>query len=408
MASFSLPTPLSLADLAPTADERERMTRFLQRLLQTPSFSAQEGDLAALIESELRTLGFEDVFTDRVGNVIARIGTGSGPTLLFDAHMDTVQVTDDWEEDPFGGRLEDGILYGLGACDGKSSIASMVYAAHRLLRAGVNLHGTLVLGFLVQGEPCEGGALRVLVQEEGIRPDYILLGEPTDLKIMRGHRGRMMFKVRVHGKSSHASSPELGRNAIADAARLIFNVEILAVDLPSDPFLGAGTIAVTHIKSQTSSLNAIPGSCTFYVDRRLTLGETPGRAQAELENAILREGVNADIQITRYTDQSYTGYQFDQIEAFNAWALDEGHPLIQTAARALEAVDGHPPVIAHCPFSTDGVYSMAEAGIPTFCLGPGRPEYAHSTRDQVAVADIARAAHAYALLAAMLLQGNGE
>ncbi len=401
---FPAATGSTLASMTPTSAEKDDMIRFLQRLVQTPSHSTQEGDVARLVEAELRAVGVEDVFVDRAGNVVARIGSGSGPTLLYDAHMDTVLATaHDWPHDPYAGFIEEGKLYGLGACDMKATIAAMVYAAKRLLESGAALHGTLVLAFVVQEEPCEGFALKVLVEEEGIRPNWVLLGEPSDLQIKRGHRGRVMFKVTVPGKSSHASSPDLGENAITAAARLLFGIDLLMPTLPTDPFLGPGTIAVTHIESQSPSLNAIPNSCTFYIDRRLTLGETPTRAQAQIEGVVQREGLRASIDVLEYAAQSYSGYVFKTREAFNAWALEEDHMLIQALSAAARSVNGTPPPVGRWSFSTDGVYSMGEAHIPTVGFGPGKPEFAHTIHEHVDLDDVAAVVPVYGLLATMLL-----
>ncbi len=402
-SSSSEPGPIQA--LSFSEDERAGLVDFLQRLVQTPSPSSKEEQVARLVVEELRSAGVEDIRIDQAGNVIARLGTGSGPTLLYDAHLDTVAATNaEWPHNPYAATIEDGVLYGLGACDMKGSVAAMVYAAHLLVRSGAELNGSLILAFVVQEEPCEGSALKILLSEENIRPDWVILGEPSDMNIMRGHRGRVLFRVTVHGESSHSSSPDLGSNAITAAARLIFGIDLLSVDLPSDPFLGAGTVAVTHIESQAASLNAIPDTCIFYVDRRLTLGETPTRAQAQLESIVEREGLDAGIEIVKYNSKTYAGYELSAKEAFNAWALEENHELIQRLGRVSRQVLGHTPVVSHWPFSTDGVYSMGEANIPTAGIGPGSPEHAHTTHDQVRLADVERAAQIYALMAMMALK----
>jgi putative selenium metabolism hydrolase len=394
----------ALEQLALNTDERDQMTRFLQRLVQTPSPSGWEQDVALLIKEHLNELGFEQIVTDHVGNVILHLGNGAGPTVLFDAHMDTVQpVIEGWPFAPYDAVVQDGVLYGVGACDAKASLAAMIYAARRLAESGTPLHGNLVLAFMVQQERYDGAALRILVEEEGIRPDWVILGEPSDLQIMRGHRGRMLFKVTTRGKSSHAANPELGQNAITTAARMIFGIDLLSVDLPSDPFLGPGTVAVTHIESQEPSLNAIPSSCTFYVDRRLTLGETAARAHAQIQSIIEREGVVAEVEVNEYTVTSYTGYEYQIREAFNAWVIDENHPLIQAMSAAAQAVRKTMPAIGRWFFSSDGVYSMGEANIPTVGFGPGDPALAHTSQEQVLLDDVAEAVQVYALLAATLL-----
>lgn len=405
MPSLPLFSPsASHPDLMLSSQEQADLTRFLQALVQTPSYPTQEGDVAALVQAELHRLGIHDVRVDRAGNVLARLGSGSSPVLLYDAHMDTVHPADgDWPYPPHAAVVEDGVLYGLGACDMKGSLAAIVYAARRLMEAQVDLGGTLLLAFVVQEEPCEGYALRVLIEESGVYPDWVVLGEPSGMQIKRGHRGRVLFKVTVRGKSSHGASPELGENAIVGAARLIFGLDILAADLPDDPFLGPGTVAVTHIESRAPSLNAIPDVCTLYIDRRLTLGETPTRAQAQVESVIEREGLRAEVEIAEYCARSYTGYEFRTREAFNAWALREDHALIQTLSAAVQAVRGQPPAVGRWSFSTDGVYSMGEAHIPTVGFGPGNPEYAHTIHESVPLNDVFEAAHIYALLATMLL-----
>jgi putative selenium metabolism hydrolase len=386
-----------------SAAEIAQMTHFLQRLVQTPSPSSHEGDLAALIRQELHAIGVADVFTDRAGSVFARLGSGIGPTLVIDAHMDTVAPTSEWPHDPYAATIRDGYLYGLGAADNKGPIAAMLYGARRLIESNTPLNGNLVLAFVVQQGPCEGAALKVLLEEAEIHPDWVVLAKPSDLTIKRGHRGRVLFKVTVRGRGSHASRPDLGENAITAAARLIFLIDLLSTSLATDPFLGSGTIAVTHIESQSASPNAIPDACTFYVDRRLTLGETAGRAQSQIESVIEREGIEASVEIMEYQSSSYLGHTFRTREAYNAWILDDDHPLIHTLSQSAQTILNRTTPTGHWSFSSDGVYSMAEARIPTVGFGPGDPDTIHTIKERVRLDDVAAAAQIYALLAAKLL-----
>jgi putative selenium metabolism hydrolase len=234
----------------------------------------------------------------------------------------------------------------------------------------------------------------------------VLLGEPTNLQISRGQRGRVMFKVMVEGQASHGGQPDLGQNAIYAAARLIFAVQLLAGDLPRDPYLGPGTIAVTGIESQGASLNAIPDGCRMYIDRRLTLGETVMSAEAQLESLISREGIPATVKITIYDDPSYTGLVRPAREAHPAWVLDRAHPLVTALTQTIQTAQGSTPEISHWPFSTDGVYTMGQANIPTVGFGPGDPNLVHTAQECVRVADLKTAAHVYAGLAAALLMSN--
>jgi len=142
------------------------------------------------------------------------------------------------------------------------------------------------------------------------------------------------------------------------------------------------------------------------VDRRLTLGETPTRAQAQIESIIQREGIAAEISVVEYHAESYAGYGFGIREEFAAWVLEEGHLLVQTMSGVVKAVQGRSPRIGEGFFSTDGVWTMGEAGIPTIGFGPGNPKHAHTSLDQVRLADVTAAAEAYAHLAAALLAGD--
>lgn len=394
-----------LRDLALEWATAQDLYAFAQRLVQTPSLSTQEGDLAALLVEHLRALGFADVRVNAMGSVIVTLGTGDGPTLLYNAHMDTVApgAPPGWPYPPFAGTIADGALYGLGAVDMKGALASMVYGARQLLPFADRLQGRLVLAFVVQEEPCEGLAMRYIVEEDGLRPDYVLLGEPTNLHISRGQRGRVMFKVSVSGRASHGSQPHLGQNAIYAAARLIFAVQLLADSLPKDPFLGPGTVAVTAIHGEGPSLNAIPDLCKVYLDRRLTLGETVLGARAQLESLISREDIPATVQITTYDEPSYTGLVRVAQEAHPAWVLDRAHPLVEALYQTIQTVRGSAPEVGHWPFSTDGVYTMGQAGIPTVGFGPGDPNLAHTPREAVRLDDLKTAAHVYAGLAARLL-----
>lgn len=393
----------SASPLALDLEDQAQMTHFLQRLVQTPSPFGDEGAVARLVQDELRAVGVGDVHTDRMGNVIAYIGSGDGPTLLYDGHMDTVLPTGAWLIDPYAAEVRGGVLRGLGACDMKGGLAAMIYAAKRLLATETPLRGRLALAFVVQEEPYEGCALRELLQETGIQPDWVLLGEPTDMAIMRGHRGRVMLKVTVKGRGSHGSRPDLGDNAIINAARVIFGVEMMAPDMVSDPFLGTATAAITHIESHGASLNAIPSRCDLYVDRRLTLGETVNRARLELESLVTREGLDAAVEVCESEVTSYTGHLCHAREAHNPWALDPKHPLLVTLCGVVEGIMSRKPPVSSWGFSTDGVYSMGQAHIPTIGFGPGNPDHAHSIHDQVRLTDVAVAAHVYAGLAAALL-----
>jgi putative selenium metabolism hydrolase len=381
------------------------MAAFLQDLVRIPSLSTQEEAVAARMAKEMEALGFDEVRIDRIGNVVGRVGPGTGPRLLFNGHMDTVDIGElsRWSHPPYGGVIEKGVLYGRGACDMKSGLAAMVYSVKALRDAGISLGGDLFVVGVVQEEPCEGFACRVLIEEEGIRPDFVVLGEPSNLQVRVGHRGRVEMRVKVRGQAAHASAPELGDNAIHNAARLIFGLELLAARLGNDPILGQGSLAVTEIESQAASRNALPDCCTFFIDRRLTLGETERKALAEVQSIINTEEVNAEVDVSDYRATSYKGYDCRAKASFPAWVMPEDNPLVQAAIRSVRETLGYRPRLGRWGFSTDGAYTAGVANIPTVGFGPGEERHAHTLDDQVRLNDVVDAARVYARLAVELL-----
>ncbi|MHB1295841.1 MAG: YgeY family selenium metabolism-linked hydrolase [Anaerolineae bacterium] len=380
------------------------LTAFAQNLVRTPSRSTEEGLVAALVADEMRSAGFE-VSVDRMGNVIGRMGSGEGKKLLYDAHMDTVDVGDlsAWKHEPYGGETEKGVLFGRGAADMKGGLAAMIYAGKALRDSGVALAGDLYMVGVVQEEPCEGVAIRHVIEDGGLRPDWVVVGEPTNLQLSRGQRGRIEFQIGVHGRSCHASSPERGVNAIYEAARVIVGIELMAPQLGQDSFLGRGSIAVTDIASASGSRNVLPDRCDLIVDRRLTINETEAKALAELKRVVSREGINATVEITEYREVSYTGYEVVARQHFPYWVTGEDDPLLSSAVGVIGDVLSFVPHVGRWDFSTDGVYTAGVAGIPTIGFGPGDERYVHTVEDQVSLRDVESAAQVYAELAVRLL-----
>ena len=388
-----------------SASRAEQCTDFLCRLVRTPGLSGQEASVAHLVAAEMRACGFPNVYPDRIGNVIGRYGRTGGPILLFNAHMDTVDIgdRDAWSHDPYGADIEQGDLYGRGSADMKGAIAAMIYGIGLLCEKEIDLPGEVIVAAVVQEEPTEGMAIRVLVEEEGLLPQWVVLGEPTNLQVARGQRGRMEICVTTLGRSHHASAPSEGENALSGAARVIFGLEMLSANLMNDAVLGQGTIAVTHLTSIAGSRNAIPDRCELIVDRRLTLGETPARALAEVEAVLQRERVRGKVATGYYRSASYTGYTAEGPEVYPAWLLQEDHPLLSSAVESLDHSLGRRPTVGAWAFSTDGVYTMGVAGIPTVGFGPGNERLAHTADEHIRLADVHLAAQAYAALAIDLL-----
>ncbi|MCL4425300.1 MAG: YgeY family selenium metabolism-linked hydrolase [Firmicutes bacterium] len=375
----------------------------LRDLVAIPSPSGQEGQVAERLAQEMRSLGFDEVFSDKLGNVAGRIGQGK-TVVLYDAHMDTVGVADpsQWGHDPYQGRLADDIFYGLGAGDDKGPLSAMVYGGGLLKALGLSGDFSLYVVGSVGEENCEGLAIGSFLAETGLRPDFVIIGEASQLKLMRGHKGRALIKVTVPGRSAHASAPHLADNPIYKLLPLVEKVARQDGSFPNHPFLGPGTAAVTSIHCPSPSLNTIPGESSFYIDRRLTLGETRQGVLKEL--AGLLTGSEARAQIVPFADKSYTGIEMVGEEFFPPWVLATDHPLVEKARQAWRLLFGGEPTVTKWDFSTDGTHTMGRAGIPTLGFGPGDPQYAHSPLDQVPMAELVQASQFFALLPLLLAE----
>jgi putative selenium metabolism hydrolase len=387
-----------------TAEEQRALFDFVRALVCTPSFPGDEGTVAALIMAEMRHLGFDDVWMDDAGNVVGRVGPQQGPALMFNSHMDTVEVADPaaWRVDPFAGEVQEGRLYGLGACDMKSGLAATVHAAALLKKHAIPLEGPVFVACVGLEEPAEGTCTRILFEEDALCPDWVVIAEPSDLQVVRGQRGHVEMTLNVKGRSAHSSAPELGRNAIYTATHLIFNLEILSGQLMDDTFLGPGILAVTEIRSHGVSRNAIPDHCEMTLDRRLTVGETEAMALLEVQRIINREGADADVQVIEEEVTTYTGKTYRVRRTSLPWALEERHPLVKAMLRAAQTV-GLRPGLTRWHFATEGAYTAAVAQVPTVGFGPGNPSLAHTVNEYVEIEQVYAAAQTYAALAMQLL-----
>jgi len=380
---------------------------FLREMIAIPAESLKEGERCERVRREYQKLGFDEVFFDTLGNVVAKVGNGPLP-ILMDGHIDCVGVGDHgaWEFDPFKGKLEDGKVWGRGAVDELPAVACMAYAAKLLMERGLPEGVTLYLSATVMEEDCDGYCLLHMIEKENIRPDVVIIGEPTDLNVYRGHRGRVEIKIRTKGVSAHAAHSERGVNALYKASRIMLDIEALNERLPSDDFLGKGSIVVSSIECTTASLNAVPDSATIYVDRRMTAGETVEGVLAELR-ALLTLG-DATVEVMDYDVTSWLGERAHQEKFYPTWVMPEDHPLVQGVAHAVEAVLGKKPKISRWGFSTNGVASMGRHGIPTVGFAPGLEELAHTTKEWVSVEDLVKATAVYSVIPGILAEHKDQ
>ncbi len=387
------------------AEHREDILTFFKEIVAIPSMDSQIGPVGERIQAEMRKLGFEEVRFDSMGNTLGKIGSGPR-TILFDSHIDTVGIGDpaEWGWDPFKGKVEDGIFYARGVCDEKNSTPGMVYGLAIAQKLGL-LEGWTAYYFGNMEEWCDGISGNALVEHEGIRPDFVVIGEPTRMQVYRGHKGRVEMQVVAKGKSAHAASNHLGDNAVYKMLPVIEGISKLEPELGDHPFLGHGKITVTDVKVQTASINAVPDECIVYIDRRMTFGET-AEGTIDQVRALIPEENRAKGDITvemlHYADPSYTGFVFPVDKYFPAWALEESHPLVQAGQEARHLIGLPDSPTGKWDFSTNGIYWGGKAGIPCIGFAPGDETCAHTAHENIRLEDVVQSTGFYAILAALV------
>lgn len=371
----------------------EDLIEFSQNLVRIKSISGDEGEAIKLIEAKMLALGYDEVIIDSLGNIVGRIGNGER-SVLFDSHVDTVEVTDveEWEFPPFGGDVADGYLHGRGSVDMKSAAAASIYAGAIAKKMGFVADKTLYVSCSVDEEYCDGENLKHLFKELDLAPDYVLVCEPSNNKITLGHNGKAQIAIKTFGVSAHGAAPEKGVNAIYEMAEIIQRVEKMNLDLREKGKAG-GTLVMSRISSISASLNAVPSECEVYLDRRMVLGETEEDIKNEMEQLIA--GKNAAWEVGTLHRKSWTGKDITYDPLHPAWKIDLSHELAQACTAAYRAYYGHePPDYEYWEFSTNAV-TPVKLGIPTIGFGPGDHKMAHMRDERCKVSEIIDACNFY-------------
>lgn len=373
----------------------DSMVKFLGDLISIRSYTGEETPAVERTLKEMRDLGFDEVWMDSAGNALGRIGTGK-KIILYNAHLDHNEITDEreWPHPPLQPVIEDGVMYGLGASDCKGGVAPIVYGAaiFKMLKLQSE-YSVVVMGATLE-EDAEGFAFRSLVERDGLRPEVVLLAEATDLTLRRGHRGRCEVRVRVTGKAAHASSPELGENAILKMVPVIQAVEKMNADLPAHPLFGKGNQVISLINGPHTP-NSVPSWCEITVDRRTVPGETMESILEGFRKVV--EPLGAKAYIPEQPVKTHTGLSLDGPSYYPGWLIPEDAPILNAGKETFKALWGEEPGVNIWRFSTDGTYSAGVAGIPTLGFGPEEEKYVHTPQDQVNLEKVRKAAMFYAL-----------
>ena len=368
----------------------------LSRIIKMKSLSGGEKNVACAIKEMMEEAGFDETKVDGLGNVIGRIGNGK-KVIAIDGHIDTVDLgnLENWDFDPLGGEIKDGFVHGRGTVDQEGGPIAAVTAGRILKEIGIPEDVTLLVTGTVMEEDCDGLCWKYIVEEEKIKPDCVVITEPTNMNIYRGHRGRMEIAVSFFGISSHGSAPERGKNAIYMASRAALEIEKLNENLADDEFLGKGSITISEFQSKSPSLCAVSDFARLHLDRRLTWGEDRKLALGQIEEIV--KDMNAKVELLEYNETAYTGLQYGMEKYYPTWKLEEDHPLVLTGVETYKDLFTKEPKVDKWTFSTNGVTIRGYYDIPTIGFGPGNEVLAHAPNEKVPIDDLEGASAFYAM-----------
>ena len=385
---------------AATENRADQLVDFTSRIVATPSLSGEEGDVAAIVVAEMKSLNYDEVWTDDVGNIIGKINGSGGPTVMLNGHMDVVDPgpAEGWPQPAYSGKVLGDQLWGRGSVDMKGPVAAMIYGAAQFKQLNVRPAGDVLMTVAVMEEIAGLGSQFLATHTSA---DVAIVGEPSRNELRLGHRGRIELQVKFSGRSAHASAPDLAVNPHFAAAKFLQRLANLS--LQSDPVLGAATIAPTLYLTDQQSANVIPSEVTIYLDWRNVPAETPELAIKTLEALIepTADGASATVSVTKQPRRCYTGVTHDFASIFPPFATDPNSSLAEAAQQVIEASTGKPANPDVWQFATDGGH-LALAGIPIVGFGPGDDRLAHTNQERISIEELKTASATYAPLACCL------
>ncbi len=378
---------------------KPEISKFLRDMAAIPSESCGEEKVILRIKEEMEKVGFDKVEIDPMGNVLGYIGHGKH-LIAMDAHIDTVGIGDRnlWKYDPYEGYEDNEVILGRGVSDQEGGMASMVYAGKIIKELGLEEDYTLVVTGTIQEEDCDGLCWQYIINEDKVRPEFVVITEPTSLNIYRGHRGRMEIKVTTHGVSCHGSAPERGDNAIFKMAPILNELKELNERLIDDKFLGKGTLTVSEIFFSSPSRCAVADGCSISIDRRLTDGESWEYAIEQIKNLSSVKAAGAEVEMYTYERPSYTGLKYPTECFFPTWVLPEDHKVCQNVISCYKDLFKSEPKVDKWTFSTNAVSIMGRYKIPCIGFGPGHEDQAHAPNEKTWKNELVKCAAMYALI----------
>ena len=368
----------------------DELIKETQKLLTFESYPGKEKEVSDYIEILMKRLGFRDIFRDEYGSVFGFIGPKKDKTaILFDSHTDVMPVRGNWIHPPFGGQISKGKLYGRGSTDMKGSLCSSIFAAADAQKKH-NLKKQYVVSASVLEEEVEGVALGKVMDR--VKPENVVICEPSKLKIKLGHKGRIECLLYVSGKTFHSAFPNKGDNTIHLAAKAITALE--NIKFTNSHKMGEGVLTPTGLITNSNTSMA-PSETTIRFDRRTVPGDTDELIKEEIMNIVNKIDPKAfSFKIEKSTTITYTGEKIICEKNFKPWTLDKEHKLTKSLMKAVKK-NGIQIDIGYWGFCTNGVESMGNRQVNTIGFGPGNEELAHTTNEYVELEHLNKAYEVY-------------
>jgi len=330
-------------------------------------------------------------------NLLARLGPeGARPHLIFNGHADTVPVGGGWTHDPHGGEIVEGRLYGRGAADMKGGLAAMMMAVEALVRSDAGISGRLTLAATMDEEERQAGTRFAVSQ--GLRGDFAIVGEPTDLLPVIAHKGDAVIEIETRGVEAHGSTPDAGVSAIDHMADVLIELRALSERIRErrDPLVGQPTMHVGTIEGGVNPW-MVAGRCRISIDRRVLPGERPEDVVQEVQEIVDRLGkrksnFRGTARVVTFASPMKTA---------------STNPVVAAIREATARVVGRDPGIHGWSATCDANIHVNEGDTPAIVFGPGSIErQAHRPDESVAVSELVAAARIYAVAALRLLDGG--
>ncbi|MEA4871139.1 MAG: YgeY family selenium metabolism-linked hydrolase [Christensenella sp.] len=369
---------------------KRAVTQLCRDLIGAESLSGQESLAVECMKNAFHALGFSDVRMDSYGSVVGFLeGNRPGPRVLFDAHIDTVPVEGaaDWTHAPFAGEIADGRLYGRGASDMKGALAAMTVAAAAFADShDRKFAGSVCVAAVVCEELFEGLGARSVC--DMAHPDYVVIGEASEMNLKIGQRGRAEVVVETAGIPAHSANPQKGVSAVTSMRKLLDEIDRLAP--PHSHTLGDGILVLTDLISRPyPGSSVLPKHCEATFDRRLLTGETAESVLSPIWAIIDRlsaedPAFHARTYLRKGAITCYTGASIEATRFFPAWEANPEEDYVQAAFSSLRGVNPETRLSAYS-FCTNGSYYAGEAGIKTIGYGPSLESLAHTTDESISL-----------------------